>query len=68
MAQPAKTPQRDLAEDIRLFRAELDAFIDSKVAELKKSYPNQPEPSLRMDLMRHCNCVCAVALEILGQK
>ena len=68
MATPAKKPQRDLAEDIRLFRADLDAFIDTKVAELKKSYPNQPEPSLRMDLLKHRTCQCAVVTEILGKQ
>jgi hypothetical protein len=67
MAQPAKKP-RDLAEDIRLFRADLDVFIEGRVAELKQSYPNQPEASLRMDLMKHSNCQCAIVSHILAQK
>jgi len=66
MAQPARKP-RDLAEDIRLFRAELEAFIETRVIEMKKSYPTLPIDSLRMDLMKHRNCFCAVAMDILSK-
>jgi hypothetical protein len=68
MAQPAKKPQRDLAEDIRLLRADLDVFISERVAALKISYPNQPEASLRMDLVKHGTCQCAVVTKILEQR
>jgi hypothetical protein len=65
MGAPAKKLPRNLAEDIRLFRADLDVFISERVAELKKSYPALPIDSLRLDLMKHRNCQCAVVAEIL---
>ena len=68
MSQPAKKPERNLADDIRRLRADLDAYISEHVAALKVSHPNQPEASLRMDLMKWRTCECDIAAEILAKK
>jgi hypothetical protein len=41
--------------------------IEDEVGALKQSYPSLPIDSLRMDLMKHRTCLCAVALEILAK-
>ena len=67
MAQPLKKQARDLAQEIRQFRAELDKLIEAKTADLKASYPTLPESVLRLDLLKHRTCQCQVALEILSK-
>jgi hypothetical protein len=68
MANAAKKPQRNLAEDIRLLRADLDVFIAERVAEMKKSYPLLPIQNLHMELTRHRSCQCQVVQEILEKQ
>jgi hypothetical protein len=59
----APKPQ-PLDERVRNFRAELDAFIDARVAEIKKTCPGVPEGVLRNTLTRGM-CQCGVVLEIM---
>ena len=61
----AKKPQRNLADDIRDFRADLDVFIAERVAEMKKSYPTLPIQTLHMELTKHRTCQCQVVQGIL---
>jgi hypothetical protein len=70
MAQPAKKPQRDLGEEIRIIKAEAEAFIESKVMELKGSPSGQALPidSLRVMITRHDTCPCRVATRLLENK
>ena len=65
MALSAKKQTRNLAEDIRLLRSDLDVFIAERVAEMKKSYPTLPIQSLHMELTKHRTCQCQVVQEIL---
>ena len=69
MGQPARKP-RDLAEEIRIIRAEAEAFIESKVMELKASPSGAALPidSLRIMLTKHDTCPCRVATRLLEQK
>lgn len=51
-----KTPLKDRIAEIR---AEIDAFIDAKAAELKEGAPNLPLQWLRNDLTKHAGeCQC----------
>lgn len=58
--------QTPLDERIKSLRAEIDAFIDARVAQIKKQCPGVPETSLRRDLVRGA-CPCAVVLEMAQQ-
>lgn len=66
-AKPEETPV-SLAERIEQIRAETEAFIESKVAELKASPEGRllPIDWLRADLRRRtggdCNCKCVSAI------
>jgi hypothetical protein len=70
MAQPAKKPQRDLAEEIRLCKAEAQAYVESKVMELKNSPSGSALPidSLRLMLTKRDDCSCRVATRLLENK
>jgi hypothetical protein len=70
MALTAKKPQRDLAEEIRIIRAEAEAFIETKVMEIKNSPSGQTQPidSLRQMITRHDTCPCRVATRLLENK
>lgn len=57
-----------LDERVKAFRAELDAFIDAHVAEIKKTCPGVPETALRNCLTRGMGCPCATVLEIKRQE
>ncbi|SHM40863.1 hypothetical protein [Bradyrhizobium lablabi] len=59
--------QTPLDERINTFRAELDAFIDSKVQELKKTCPGVPDGVLRAGLTR-TDCACEAVLSIKRQE
>lgn len=56
-----------LEERIKAFQAELDSFIDERVAELKKDCPGVPEPVLRAGLIRNVGCQCQAVLAIREQ-
>jgi hypothetical protein len=56
-----RTPTLD-ERRVRAFRAELDAWIDDRAAEIKKSCEGVPVASIRRDLMRGIGCQCAAYL------
>ena len=60
-----RTPQ-DLAADIRQVRAEIDAFIEDRVAELKASSAGKSLPIgwLRHELTKF-ECPCEAALRLI---
>ena len=49
-------------------RKSAEAVIEEEAQAQKISYPTLPIDSLRMDLMKHRNCVCAIAMEILEKR
>jgi hypothetical protein len=54
-----------LEERIEKLRAEIDAFIDARVAETKKGCPGIPEAMLRrMATARAAGCQCAQYLQL----
>jgi hypothetical protein len=62
-----RTPQ-DLADDIRRVRAEIEAYIDDRVAELKAgSLKDLPTEVLRQDLVRF-ECPCRAALRLIDNE
>lgn len=63
----ASKTQRPDADRIAAFRAELDAFIDARVAEIKKTCEGVPAESIRIDLMRGYSCQCAAVQRILRE-
>ena len=55
----------DLADDIRRVQAEIEAFIEDRLAELKASAAGRDLPLewLRGELIRgQCSCQCALRL------
>ena len=56
-----------LDERVKSLRAELDAFIDAKVAEIKKTCEGVPATFIRHSLTRGMACQCATYLEIKAQ-
>jgi hypothetical protein len=64
---PAETPTVSLAEKLKQARAEAEAFIDLKTAELKAT-PDAallPIGVLRQMITRHDRCACSAALALL---
>jgi hypothetical protein len=62
------TPQKPLSERIEEFRAELDALIDAKAAEIKAQSESVPLPVIRnMLTTRFFGCQCQAALNIIEQ-
>jgi hypothetical protein len=58
-----------LADRIKAARAEAEAFIDQKVAELKAGDGALlPIGVLRQQVTRHSRCACAVVLKLLEPK
>jgi hypothetical protein len=59
-----------LAEQIRLCRADAEAFVETKVMELKNSPSGSALPidSLRMMLTKRDDCSCRVATRLLEEK
>jgi len=55
-----------LDERVKAFRAELDAFIDARVAEIRKTC-QVPDGAVRNSLMRGMGCQCSAVLEIKRQ-
>jgi hypothetical protein len=60
-----RTPPLD--ERVKNIRADLDAFIDAHVAEIKKTCPGVPDGVIRNSLTRGMGCQCATYLEIKRQ-
>ena len=59
-------PEKSLTERIEEFRAELDAFIDSRAEALKAESPGVPFQVLRNILTNRAGgCQCQGALNIL---
>jgi hypothetical protein len=63
-------PATSLADRIKQARAEADAFIDAKTAELKATPDGAllPIGVLRQMITRGDRCACAVALSILEKE
>jgi hypothetical protein len=60
----------DLAGEILRLRAQIESFVDAKVAELRASRDGQSQPadSLRLMLTQGSGCLCAVAMNILAER
>jgi hypothetical protein len=56
-------PHQQLEARIRQLRADIDAFIDEKVAEVKRDCAGLPDGTIRNTLVRG-NCLCASFLEL----
>ncbi len=57
-----------LDERIKTLRAEIDAFIDARAAEIKKTTPGVPEVVIRNLLTaRSGNCQCRQYLQVKAQ-
>lgn len=67
-AAAKKKPEPSLLDRIHALRAEIDAFIDKKAAELKASRDGagQPVLLLRNMLTRGDSCLCRAAARMLG--
>ena len=66
MLKAKPLPEKPLAERIAEFRAELDAFIDSRAEALKQESPGVPFRVLRNILtVRASGCQCQAAQNIL---
>lgn len=61
----SKTPPLDAR--IEAFRAELDSFIDARVAEIKKECAGVPEGVLRNILVRGSGCQCAAVQNLFRE-
>jgi hypothetical protein len=56
-----------LEERVAAFRAELDIFLDARVAEIKKTCPGVPPEVIRLSLTRGMGCQCDAVQEIKRQ-
>ncbi len=56
--------RKPLEDQITALRAELDAAIDARVAEIAKSCPGVPEGVIRNSITRGMGCQCAAYLEL----
>jgi len=67
--KPVEAPEVSLAERLKQARAEADAFIDAKTAELKASPDGKllPIGVLRQMITRGERCACVVALALLAK-
>jgi hypothetical protein len=68
-AKPVEAPTVSLAEKLKQARAEAEAFIDLKTAELKAT-PDAallPIGVLRQMITRHDRCSCSAALALLAK-
>jgi hypothetical protein len=65
----AQQPQtKPLNERIAELRAEIDAWIDAKAAEIAKDCPGVPEVAIRYDLTaRNGDCRCRNYLSQIGE-
>jgi hypothetical protein len=60
---PLPPPPLQLDERIRQVRADIEAFIDAKVAEVKRDCAGLPELTIRNTIVRG-NCLCASFLDL----
>jgi hypothetical protein len=69
-AKPQPEPQPSFAEQIRAARAASQAYIDAKVAELKKEHPALSVEWLRLNLyaVNHIKCDCKLALKLIEEE
>ena len=69
MLAVAKAPEPTLADRYRQAHHECctlaEQIIDEKVRLEKLAHPGLPESNIRMMTMKHRQCVCSVANEIL---
>jgi len=56
------------ADRIKALRSELDAFIEQKVAEMKKTCPGVPDAFLRHEITMGSDCQCSAALKMLEKE
>jgi hypothetical protein len=64
MAKPTPSlPQQLDVARVKALRADIEAFIDAKVAEVKRDCAGLPEGTIRNTIVRG-NCLCASFLEI----
>lgn len=56
-----------LDERIAKLRADLDAFIDARVAEIRKTCGGVPAGVIRGSITRGMGCQCATYLEITAK-
>jgi len=54
---------KSMTERIEEFRAEVNAFIDRKVADEKK-FPGLPEATIRKSITFGIGCACAAGLKV----
>jgi hypothetical protein len=64
-----KPKQRDLGAEIENLRADLLAFFEQKVAEMKASRDGASLPInvLRQELGRNDTCLCRIVERLLGE-
>ena len=55
---------KSMTERIEEFRAEVNAFIDKKVADEKKKFPGLPEATIRNSITFGIGCACAAGLKV----
>lgn len=67
MAILSKTQPPLDAERVRAIRAELDAWIDARAEEIKKTCEGVPVASIRNSITRGIGCQCAAFLIIKAQ-
>jgi hypothetical protein len=61
--QPQPQPEKPLGQSIEAFRAELDAWIDAKAADIREKSPGVPLPVIRnMFTNRFFGCQCQTVL------
>ena len=69
MLKAKAKPEVSLADRIRQARAEADAFIDAKAAEVKASKDGcgLPFPVIRQMLTKGASCSCRAALRLIEE-
>lgn len=60
--------QKPLEERINTLRADLDAAIDAKVAEIAKECPGVPAGVIRSSITRGMGCQCNAYLEMKSKE
>jgi hypothetical protein len=70
LKQPDDASQDDLSLeliDIQEFHADLEAFIDARVAALRKQFPGLPPQTIRATLAKGSQCLCSIATRMLKE-
>jgi hypothetical protein len=63
----ASKPQPLDEARVSAFRAELDAFIDARAAEIAKTCPGVPMGAIRTSITRGMGCQCAAYLRLKAE-